>query len=224
MDQTTFSSEIDVPAPKGMTASFRVATRNSQLQCIVLTFPTSSFTSYAGAPFATWWTTTYSVSLHRSLTFHHFPPRHLVLIAWYLWLNHNNVSASQPHNWSGGEPLCKLPRSISKPPSHMLAYDGSAHKHSPSGNNNQWGGEDASQTSGSGANNRSLPTRCCCRPAGAPASVAPTEPSYRAIACQSCEIVSDGNAPPARCTRHGKLWSCTSGYQRRSIALLPGWT
>ena len=106
----------------------------------------------------------------------------------------------------------------------MLAHDGSTHKHSLLGNNNQQGGEDASQTSGSVANNWSLPTRCCCRPAGALASVAPTEPSFHAIACQSCEIVSEGNAPPAHCTGHGKLWFCTSGYQRRSIALLPGWT
>ena len=94
----------------------------------------------------------------------------------------------------------------------MLAHDGSAHKHSPSGSNNQQGGKDASQTSGSVANNRSLPTGCCCRPAGAPAGVAPTELSCHAIACQSCGTASDGNAPPARCTGHGKLWACTSGY------------
>ena len=96
----------------------------------------------------------------------------------------------------------------------MLAHDGSTRKHSPSGNNNQQGGTDASQTSDSVANNRSLPTGCCCRPAGSPVSVAPIEPSCHAITCQSCEIVSDGNAPPAHCTVHGKLWSCTSGYQK----------
>ena len=60
----TFSSEIDMPAPKGMMASIRVTTRNSQLWCMVLTFPASSFTPYAGMPSATWRTTTYSVSLH----------------------------------------------------------------------------------------------------------------------------------------------------------------
>ena len=84
--------------------------------------------------------------------------------------------------------------------------------HSPSGSNNQQGGEDASQTSGSVVNNQSLLTGCCCRPAAAPAGVAPTEPSCHMIACQSCEIASGGNAPPAHYTEHGKLWSCTSGY------------
>ena len=87
----------------------------------------------------------------------------------------------------------------------MLACDGSAHKHSLSGNNNRQGGGDASQTSGSVANNRSPLTGCCCRPAGALAGVAPTEPSHHAIDCQSCEIVSDENAPPAHCTGCGKL-------------------
>ena len=72
VDLTMFSSEIDAPTPKGVTASFGVATRNSRLQCTVLTFPASSFTSYAGMPSAPWQTTTYSVSLHQSLTFH-FP-------------------------------------------------------------------------------------------------------------------------------------------------------
>ena len=72
VDQATFSSEIDVPAPKGMTASIGAATRNSQLRCTVLTFPASSFTSYASTSSATWQTTTYSVSLYQSLTFH-FP-------------------------------------------------------------------------------------------------------------------------------------------------------
>ena len=104
----------------------------------------------------------------------------------------------------------------------MLACNGSTHKHSPSGSNNQQGGVDASQTSGSAVNNRSLPTGCCCRPAGAPAGVAPTGPSCHMIACQSCEIASDGKAPPACYTEHGKLWSYTSGYRRQSIAPLPG--
>ena len=103
----------------------------------------------------------------------------------------------------------------------MLAHNGSTRKHSPPGINNQQGGEDASQTSGSAANNRSPPTGCCCRPAGALAGVAPTEPSCHAIACQSCKIASDGNAPPAHYTERGKLWSCTSGYRRQSIAPLP---
>ena len=94
--------------------------------------------------------------------------------------------------------------------------------HSPLGSNNQQGGEDASQTSGSVANNWSLLTGCCCRPAGVPAGVAPTESSCHAIACQSCKIVSDGNAPPACYTERGKLWSCTSGYRRQSIAPSPG--
>ena len=67
-----FPSESGVPAPKGVTAPTGVATRNSQLWCMVLMFPASSFTSYVGTPSVTWQTTTYSVSLHRSLTFH-FP-------------------------------------------------------------------------------------------------------------------------------------------------------
>ena len=75
MDQAAFSSESGVPTPKGMTAPAGVATRKSQLWCTVLTFPASSFTSCAGMPPATWQTTTYSVSLHWSLTFH-FP--------WYM--------------------------------------------------------------------------------------------------------------------------------------------
>ena len=82
--------------------------------------------------------------------------------------------------------------------------------HSPSGSNNQQGGKDASQTSGSVVNNRSLWTGCCCRPAGALAGVAPTEPSCHMTACQSCETTSDGNVPSACYTEHGKLWSCTS--------------
>ena len=66
----------------------------------------------------------------------------------------------------------------------MLACDGSTRMHSPPGSNNQQGGKDASQTSGSMANNQSLLTGCCCRPAGALAGVAPTEPSCHVIACQ----------------------------------------
>ena len=69
VDQAMFSSEINAPAPKGMTASTGAAIRNSQLWCTVLTFPASSFTSYAGTLSATWQTTTYSVSLHWSWTF-----------------------------------------------------------------------------------------------------------------------------------------------------------
>ena len=72
VDRTTSSFEIDTPAPKGITASFGVATRNSQLWCTVFMLPASSFTSYAGTPSGTWWTTTYSVLLHWSLTFY-FP-------------------------------------------------------------------------------------------------------------------------------------------------------
>ena len=95
---------------------------------------------------------------------------------------------------------------------------------SPSGSNNQQRGEDASQTSGSVVSNWSPPTGYCGRPAGALAGVAPTEPSCHVIACQSCKLVSDGNAPPACYTERGKLWSCTSGYQRQSIAPPPGQT
>ena len=106
----------------------------------------------------------------------------------------------------------------------MLAHNGSTCKLSPSGNNNQQGGTDASQTSDSVANNWSPLTGCCCRPAGAPVGVAPIEPSCHAITYQSCKIVSDGNAPPARCTERGKPWFCTSGYQWQHTAPLPGQT
>ena len=95
--------------------------------------------------------------------------------------------------------------------------------HSLSGSNNQQGGEDASQTSGSAVNNQSLWTGCCCKPAEVLAGVAPTGPSCHMIACQSCETASDGNVPPAHYTGHGRLWSCTSGYQRQSKAPPPGW-
>ena len=96
--------------------------------------------------------------------------------------------------------------------------------HSTLGSNNQQGGVDASQTSGSVANNQSLLTGCCCRPAGAPAGAAPTEPSCHVIACQSCKTTSDGNVSSACYTEHGMLWSCTSGYQRQSTTPLPGQT
>ena len=88
--------------------------------------------------------------------------------------------------------------------------------------NNQQGGEGASQTSGNAVNNRSPQTGCCCRPVGAPAGVAPTGPSCHALACQSYETASDGNAPPVRYTAHGRLWSCTSGYRRQHTAPPPG--
>ena len=84
--------------------------------------------------------------------------------------------------------------------------------HSLLGSNNQQGGEGASQTSDSVANNQSPWTRCCCKPVEAPAGAAPTEPSCRVLASQSCETVSDGNVPPVRYTECGRLWSCTSGY------------
>ena len=84
--------------------------------------------------------------------------------------------------------------------------------HSPSGSNNQQGGVDTSQTSGSVGNNWSLLTRCCCRPAAALAGAALTEPSCHVIACQSCKTASDGNVLHARYTEDGKLRSCTSGY------------
>ena len=86
VDRTTSSFEIEEPSPKCMTASFGVTTRNSWLWCMVFTLPTSSFTSYAGTPSATWWTTTYSVSLHQSLTFH-FPWNESIFhqhdVTWY---------------------------------------------------------------------------------------------------------------------------------------------
>ena len=75
--------------------------------------------------------------------------------------------------------------------------------------NNQWGGKDASQTSGNVANNWSLQTGCCCKPAGVLAGAAPTEPSYHVPACQSCGTASDESVPPAHCTGCGRLWSGT---------------
>ena len=93
---------------------------------------------------------------------------------------------------------------------------------SPLGSNNQQGGDGASQTSGNVVNNWSPWTRCCCKPVGAPAGAAPTEPSCHMLACQSCKTVSDGNAPPVRYTEHGKRWSCTSGYRRQCTVPPPG--
>ena len=93
----------------------------------------------------------------------------------------------------------------------MRAHDGSVRMRSPSESNNQQGGEDASRTSGNAANNRSPWTGCCCKPVGAPAGAAPTEPSYCAQACQSCETLSDESIPPVHCTEHGRLWSGTFG-------------
>ena len=87
----------------------------------------------------------------------------------------------------------------------MRAHDGSAHMHSWSESNNQQGGEDASQTSVSVANNRSPWAGCCCKPVGALAGVALTGPSCHVLACQSCETASDGNIPPVHYTEHGKL-------------------
>ena len=95
--------------------------------------------------------------------------------------------------------------------------------HSLSGSNNQWGGEGTSQTSGSAANNWSPQTGCCCKPVEALAGVASTGLSCHVLACQSCETLSDGNVPPVHYTERGKLWSCTSGYQRQHTAPPPGW-
>ena len=66
----------------------------------------------------------------------------------------------------------------------MWARDGSTRMQSPSGGNNQQGGEGTSQTSGSAANNQSPQTGCCCKPVGAPAGVTPTGPSCHVLACQ----------------------------------------
>ena len=93
---------------------------------------------------------------------------------------------------------------------------------SPLESNNQQGGEDASQTSGSVANNLSLWTGCCCKPVGALAVAALTEPSYHAPACQSCGTVSDESVPPAHCTGHDRLWSSTFGCRRQHKVPPPG--
>ena len=69
------------------------------------------FTAYTGTPSVTWWTTTYSVSLHQSLTFVslgmcHFAsvPHGPVLIAQYSWFYCSTVFVFQPHNSFGGAP------------------------------------------------------------------------------------------------------------------------
>ena len=72
----------------------------------------------------------------------------------------------------------------------MWAHDGSTQTHSPSGNNNQQGGEGASQTSDNAAKNQSLLTGCGCKPVRALVGVVPTQPSYHAPTCQSCGRVS----------------------------------
>ena len=94
----------------------------------------------------------------------------------------------------------------------MQAHDGSTQMCSPLGSNNQQGDEGASQTSDNVVNNQSLQTGCCCKPVEAPAGAAPTEPSYRVPACQSCRTAFGGNVPPVHYTECGRLWFCTSGY------------
>ena len=93
----------------------------------------------------------------------------------------------------------------------MRAHDRSAQMHSPSGNNNQQGGEGASQTSDNAAKNQSLLTRCCCKPVRAQVGVVPTESSYHVPACQSCRTASGQSVPPVHCTEHGKQWFSTFG-------------
>ena len=105
----------------------------------------------------------------------------------------------------------------------MQAHDGSTQMHPPSGSNNQQGDEGTSQTSGNVANNWSPQTGCCCKPVEALAGAAPTEPSYHAPACQSCGITFGENVPPVCYTECGRLWFCTSGYQRRHTAPPPSW-
>ena len=106
VDQAVFSSESGAPATKGMASPAGVATRNSQLQCTVLTLPASSFTSYAGMQSATWWTTKYSVSLHQSLTFYRssLAPCCPVLIVQYSWFCHSTTFVSWPCSSFGGAP------------------------------------------------------------------------------------------------------------------------
>ena len=91
----------------------------------------------------------------------------------------------------------------------MQACNGSIQMCSPLESNIQQGGKDTSQTSGNAANNWSPWTRCCCKPVGALAGAAPTEPSYHAPACQSSRTASDESVPPVHCTEHGRLWSGT---------------
>ena len=93
---------------------------------------------------------------------------------------------------------------------------------SPSESNNQQGGKDASQTSGNAVNNWSPWTGCCCKPVGAPAGAAPTEPSYHVPACQSCGTASDESIPPAHCTECGGPWCGTFGCQRLHKVPPPG--
>ena len=77
----------------------------------------------------------------------------------------------------------------------MQAHDGSIQMHSPSGSNNQQGGEGTSQTSDNAVKNRSLLTRCCCKPVRALAGAVSTEPSYHVPACQSCGTASGESIP-----------------------------
>ena len=104
----------------------------------------------------------------------------------------------------------------------MRARDGSIQTCSLSESNNQQGGEDTSQTSGNVVNNWSPQTGCCCKPVGALAGVAPTEPSYHVSACQSCGTASDESISAAHCTEHGRLWSSTFGCQRKHKVPPPG--
>ena len=104
----------------------------------------------------------------------------------------------------------------------MWAHNGSVQMCSLLGSNNQQGGEDASQTSDNSANNQSPQTRCCCKPVGAPAGAAPTEPSYCTPAYQSCGTVSGESVPPVHCTEHGRLWFGTFGCRRQHKVPPPG--
>ena len=97
----------------------------------------------------------------------------------------------------------------------MQARDGSTQMCSPSGINNQQGGEGIFQTSDNAVNN--WETGCCCKPVEALAGAAPTEPSCDAPACQSCETASGGNIPPVHYTDRGRSWSCTSGYSSTRV-------
>ena len=96
----------------------------------------------------------------------------------------------------------------------MRACDGGIRMQSPLGSNNQQGDEGVSQTSDNAVNNQSPQTGCCCKPVEAPAGAAPTEPSYRTPACQSCGTAFGGNVPPVCYTERGRLWFCTSGCRR----------
>ena len=86
----------------------------------------------------------------------------------------------------------------------MQAHDGSTRMCSPLGNNNQQGGEGASQTSDNAVKNWSPLTGCHCKPVRALVGVVPTEPSYCMPACQSCRTASGESIPPVHCTEHGK--------------------